>query len=247
MKKNMIACRGAALQKRIAHVDRFTLIELLVVIAIIAILAAMLLPALQQARERAKSVSCINHLKSMGVGAVQYQTENNDYIPFGYDSSSTNFSGYGTPAQPLWFIRIGAYMGYVPSSDAGRRHYEFQTVSDKSKMVYCPSLESVAGNNIYSVNMHLGLKAPANGPVQNAKLVHVYFPSRRLFLVDVNYTWPQSFNPQGDLYSRRHNGASNVLTFGGNVVTRKGSHLYAMGSTFWNTPFDNFSPKLTIE
>ncbi len=96
----------------------FTLIELLVVIAIIAILAAMLLPSLQKARETAKGAGCASNLKQLGISFFSYSNEYNSYLPcVNYSPSAASPTSYG------WYTNIMIYGSYVKKPKAWRNEY----------------------------------------------------------------------------------------------------------------------------
>jgi len=85
----------------------FTLIELLVVIAIIGILAAMLLPALSSAREKANAISCLGNMRQWGLALGMYCDDWNDYMP--YEGTSTGIdAGYNLGA---WYNILSPYIG----------------------------------------------------------------------------------------------------------------------------------------
>ena len=121
------------------HVSGFTLIELLVVIAIIALLAAILFPVFARARENARKSACLNNMKQIGVGIMQYKQDFDETFPQMFWDGST----WQPAAEGYWG---GEIMPYV-----------------KSRQIFiCPSTRDTTCSYIY--NAYLNRRADADLP-----------------------------------------------------------------------------------
>lgn len=118
---NMSAKRKATLRTACKS-ENFTLIELLVVIGIIAILASMLLPALNHARERAKEAQCSSNVKQQALAMFMYITDYNSYFP--HTDTGGGYVRY-------WYVSISPYITKINTLD------QFQTT--KPGLFKCPS------------------------------------------------------------------------------------------------------------
>lgn len=122
----------------------FTLVELLVVIGIIAVLVAILMPALNKARQAAQTLTCLSNLRQVGMGVLMYASDNNNLLPAG------QWENWYPGDDARWYTLINPYMGGEGNTvQTARLDQEDQTLT---RALLCPSATVDAGHVHYSSN-----------------------------------------------------------------------------------------------
>lgn len=216
------------------YLRSFTLIELLITIAILAILVGVLLPALNSARDKAQAASCVNNLKTIGMGIMQYVMENDSWLP-------PPLFNYEDPQIPWAFGVLGPNTETYPTNPA--KHWD---VWMKRKGRYfgietyrCPSMSGTylmdGTSSWWNYNPHYGINEEmGNGCLESNRIDGAKNPSSKLYIAE---TWARNSDgssiPEKGYYrwnptilnnayygnvAARHGGTCNTLKLDGSVA-----------------------------